>query len=83
MIAKSKGATSNKNRDGHESMHFYWIIEKKMQIFIAVHSSPGVFSASESLRTKPEILPIPKISGPDNPHVERKKFAPGEDESFL
>jgi hypothetical protein len=37
----------------------------------------------ESIRIKPEIPQIPKKSGPDNLHVERKKFAPREDESFL
>jgi hypothetical protein len=54
-----------------------------MYIFIVVSIPPGAFSAFESLRTKPAILLIPKISGPDNLHVERKKSAPGEDESFL
>ena len=44
---------------------------------------PEAFSSFESLRTKPVIPLIPEKTGPDNLHVERKKFAPREDESFL
>jgi hypothetical protein len=50
---------------------------------ISLVTQPETFSAFESLRTKIEISLIPKKSGPENLHVERKKFAPGEDESFL
>jgi hypothetical protein len=42
-----------------------------------------ISSACAATRTKPEKRPMPEISGPDNRHGARKKFAPREDEFFL